>query len=84
MKHLGTILPDMAKLAKADAFADAQKVAREKAASGMLSGLPCSFINGENRYWLSAKVYAVVGRRGVLWFEIRKDGEHSIPSPFIA
>jgi len=76
---LGTILPDLKQLAKAEAITD--KLARQRELSGdcQFAGCDKRVVGGEVRYYESATRYAIVARSGkVLRFEVTPDGDKTI------
>jgi len=71
MKPLGTILPTIKQLAKADRHADKMAAKRESIGDRHFAGMCFTklSIGGETRWYRTDGSYAIVSRRGeILWF----------------
>jgi hypothetical protein len=70
-KMIGTIFATAAQLAKADAFADKQRRASDSKAASSLAHCDRKTVGGEVRFYETPLRYAVAGRSGLRWFEVR-------------
>ena len=77
---LGTVLPTRSTLASGDAHAAAIKRQKNKIGAS-LRGCDVRRVGGETRYYKGCNRYAVVSlSMKIRWFEVRKDGDYSIPA----
>jgi hypothetical protein len=73
MKQSGTILPTSELLARADAHADAVRVADEKIGAS-IPGCTRRVEQGQVRFYRSPTQFATVRNGKIKWFEHRGDG----------
>lgn len=78
MKTLGTILPDMKKLAIADEFCDRQKMKDQNFGDKKFGKNNRRFVQGEDRWYTDDTHYSVINNGTVKNFEVRADGDYSI------
>lgn len=77
---LGNIFPNERTLALNDKAIQEQKRLAEIVATNQLSDLTPKFLNGEQRYYKTDTIYAIVSQRDqkVRWFETRADGDYAL------
>ena len=76
---LGTVLPDLKKMAANDAHCDAMAARADKVARRTLPNCERRVVGGEVRYYDTTDQYAIVNRQGqIIWFAVREDGDYRI------
>jgi len=80
MKKIGTILPTAKSIKANRAFSQRERTAKQTAAFNHgLTQYEKRNVHGEERYYKTATLYAVIKRNmEPAWFEVREDGEYRI------